>query len=89
MKDEIWKWFGSEYKVHCQRREDYEQMLRWSGCRDGGVYYYPDGYREWDVIIPKRCVNRARAILSKSRRLRQEISNSACIVPQQVTEGTN
>ena len=54
MINEIWKWFGSDYKAHCHNKEDYDEILAWTGTRPGGVYYFPDGNMEYDVIIPKR-----------------------------------
>ena len=55
----IWKWFNSEYKVYCETKEQYDEMMSWSGSDHGSVYYYPDGHLEYDVIIPRRHIKRA------------------------------
>ncbi|HUV31685.1 MAG TPA: hypothetical protein VMY05_11435 [Acidobacteriota bacterium] len=83
MKADIWKWFGNEYKVHCERREDYKTILSWPGCRWGGDYYHPDGHVEFDVIIPARHRNAAVRLLG----LRPKNSEKSSVVAQQVTEG--
>ncbi len=63
MKSEIWEWFNREYKVHCATRVLYDELLRWSGARMGGVYYLPQGGRQWDVVIPVGPYRRAVELL--------------------------
>ena len=63
MKNDIWKWFGSEFKVHCEKREDYQQIVCWTKCRPGGSYLFPDGHKEYDVIIPTSLYDRVAKLL--------------------------
>jgi hypothetical protein len=85
MPNEIWKWFGSGYRVHCQNREDYESILEWQGCRWGGVYCYPDGHLEFDVNIPARWHHRAARILG----LRPKNSANPVVENQRLTGGAD
>ncbi len=62
---DIWKCFDGKYKVHCPTREIYKQMIRWKDARYGGTYHMPDGTREYDVIIPEICYNRAIKLLTQ------------------------
>ncbi len=56
MENDIWEWFD-EYKAHCNKKEDYDEILSWEGSKHGSIYYMPDGTNEWDVIIsPKKLV---------------------------------
>lgn len=63
MKIDIWEWFDRELKVHCDHKEHYDKILRWKGCKEGGIYYYPDGTIEYDVIIPRKYEARVRNLL--------------------------
>ena len=71
MKNSIWKWFGSEYKAYCQKKEDYDKIITWSGSRHGSVYYFPNGHMEYDVIIPKRLYKRTALRLGLSLKIRE------------------
>lgn len=64
MVNEIWKWFGKECKVHCEKREDYDKIVSWEKCRPGGWYLIPDEPNEYDVIIPSLLFNRVAKQLS-------------------------
>jgi hypothetical protein len=64
LKNEIWKWFGREYKVHCEKREDYVKITSWTGCRPGGLYLFPDRHVEYDVIISPALYNRVAELLA-------------------------
>lgn len=64
MKNEIWKWFRREYKVHCEKRFDYERIVSWNRCRPGGWYLIPDERKEYDAIIPAELYNRVAELLA-------------------------
>ena len=64
VKNEIWKWFGREFKVHCERWEDYKIIVSWEKCREGGSYLFPDRHKEYDVIIPAMLYNRVAELLN-------------------------
>ena len=91
MKNEIWKWFGSEYKVHFENEDDYRQVLKWSGCRPGGVYYMPDGTREYDAIIPAAHYDRVAKLLGLPPKTHRRRKNTKItpIGTQQVTRVAN
>lgn len=82
MKNEIWKWFDSDYKVHCQRREDYDKIMSWKKSRPGGVYYIPGAPNEYDVIVPEEYVKRTAELLGLSKKSRGKSSTER----QRVTE---
>jgi len=63
----IWPFFKGQYKVHCRTGEIARQIASWSGCIRDSVYYYPDGHIEYDVIIPKKHLDRAKRILACER----------------------
>ena len=63
MKNEIWKWFGRECKVHCREREDHVKIVCWKKCRPGGWYLFPDGHIEYDALIPAVYYNRVAELL--------------------------
>ena len=63
MKNEIWKWFGRKYKVHCEKRGDYVKMISWTKCRTGGCYIFPEGHIEYDALIPAVYYNRVAELL--------------------------
>lgn len=71
MNNKIWKWFESEYKAYCQNKDDYYEILNWSGCRHGSVYYFPDGHQEYDVIIPNRLYKKTALQLGLDPKIRQ------------------
>ena len=64
MKNEIWQWFGREFKVHCERWAVYKIIVSWERCREGGSYLFPDGHKEYDVIIPTAYYNRVAELLN-------------------------
>ena len=68
LKNEIWKWFGRELKVHCEKREDYDKNVSWEKCRPGGWYLIPDEPNEYDVIIPAALYNRVAELLGLPKR---------------------
>ena len=86
MKKKIWKWFDDEFKVHCDSYQDFEKMTKWTGCRDGGIYIYPDGHNEWDVIIPGKYLRRAIKLLRAKTKRRPQNGENAIIEPQQLTK---
>lgn len=63
MDNEIWKWFGSEFKVHCNSREDYVKIVGRRKSRPGGWYLFPDGHNEYDALIPAQYYNRVARLL--------------------------
>ena len=63
MKNEIWKWFGNKYKVHCEKREDQVKIVSWTKCRPGGSYLFPDGHIEYDALIPATYYDRVSELL--------------------------
>jgi len=89
MKNEIWKWFENDYKVHCKNRDDYEKILSWKNSRPGGVYYIPGEPNEYDAIIPEEYVEKAVELLGldsksrgKSRIERQQVTGDEIAVEQ-------
>jgi len=70
MKNEIWKWFDDELKVHCENNQDYRRIMDWKGTRHGSTYLFPDGSVQYDVIIPRRLHNRAARLLGLPNRVK-------------------
>ena len=68
LKNKIWKWFGKEFKVHCEKREDYDKIVSLEMCRPGGWYLFPDRSKEYDVIIPVVLYNRVAELLGLPQR---------------------
>ena len=68
MKNEIWKWFGRKFKVHCEKREDYLRIVSWKKCRPGGSYLFPDGHKEYDALILAVYYDRAAELLALTTR---------------------
>ena len=62
MNPDIRPWFNGEYKVHCSK-EVYDAIVRWKGCRFGGVYVVPNGPKEYDVIVPESLVKKVSQTL--------------------------
>lgn len=69
MDNEIWKWFGREFKVHCKKWEDYIKIVSWKKCRPGGSYLFPGGHNEYDALIPVVYYNRVAELLDLPTRL--------------------
>lgn len=71
----VWKFFETDYKVFCPTREVYDKMIRWKGARPGGFDQWPNGAREYYVILPEDLADRASALLREY--LRSEDQKSA------------
>lgn len=63
MKNEIWRWFGNQYKCHCRKKKDYQEIMSWTGSEYGGVYLIPNEPNEYDVIISNGNLNRAKKLM--------------------------
>lgn len=62
--NDVWKWFDNRYKVHCLNKQTQEELLSWSGCEAAGIYYYPDGHLEYDVLIPAKHLVRVKRLMN-------------------------
>lgn len=69
MENEIWRWFGDEFKAYCADNKDYRKIMTWKGTRHGSTYYFPDGEIRHDVIIPYELFNRTAELLGLSERV--------------------
>ena len=67
MDNDIWKWFGTDWKAHFAYREDYDHVMRWDGVRAGGVYYIPGYSNEYDAIVPDKLYDRVCKYLKLGR----------------------
>jgi len=63
MKPSTWPWFDGRYKAHCQTKDQYDELMKWTGVGHGSVYIMPDSPREYDVIVPAKLIKRARRLL--------------------------
>ncbi|MEW6014394.1 MAG: hypothetical protein AB1690_03625 [Candidatus Zixiibacteriota bacterium] len=63
MVNDIWKWFDGKFKVHCREYDQARQILGWNGAEEGGIYQFPDGHVEMDVLIPGRLYDRVAKLL--------------------------
>ena len=68
MPQNVWPWFDGKCKVFCRTRELYDEAMSWSGSVHGSTYLYPDKPKAYDVIIPARHMNRARQLLSATKK---------------------
>lgn len=66
MKNLIWKWFECDYKVHCENRKLYDQIMTWKKSKPGGVYHIPGERNQYDAIIPEEYVDRVKKLLLKT-----------------------
>lgn len=64
MNDSIWPWFDKRYKVYCETKIQYDQLMSWTGSEHGSVYLHPNGSVMFDVIISHRNYRRAIRFLS-------------------------
>jgi len=63
MKPDIWKWSETKHRAHCQTKEQYDELMKWTGSTHGSTYTMPDSPKEYDVTIPAKMVKRARRLL--------------------------
>lgn len=58
----IWKWFKG-YRVHCETKELYDELMSWTGSKHGGIYIQGDRIVGYDVNITSKNHKRAETLL--------------------------
>jgi len=86
MKSSIWKWFETEYKVHCSNRKLYDRILTWKRSRPGGVYHIPGKPNEYDAIIPEEYVDKVNSILNSDLFNKVGVSNTRSIARSSIEQ---
>jgi hypothetical protein len=80
MVNEIWPWFGDEYKAYCASNDDYRRLMSWKGVRHGSIYWFPDGSARRDVILGRAEHNRVAKLLGLKNRvsvpMKRQVSSS-------------
>ena len=76
MVNNVWKWFDGRYKVHCLNKQTQDELLSWSGCEPAGVYYYPDGHFEYDVLVPAKHLARVKRLMADGSKTSQRLKTT-------------
>ena len=58
MKNEVWKYFGNNYKVYTENTELKNKIIEWQGCDIHGIYQHQNKVIGWDIIFPSHFYNR-------------------------------
>lgn len=63
LPNDIWKYQGNTFEVHCTDTSVGRRIASWEGCEKSAIYYYPDGHNEMDVLFPVGLYNRVAELL--------------------------
>lgn len=66
MENSIWGWFDGDYKAHVNSKEKYEELLKLTGVKAGGIYRMEDKSIEYDVILRFYQLDKVKGILGVS-----------------------
>ncbi len=70
MKNRIWYWPDHDFRVYCERNEDYRKITTRKGSLRRSTYSFPDGSVKYDVIVPRNLHNRVAELLGLPNRVR-------------------
>lgn len=87
MKNRIWKWPDDDFRVYCERNEDYRKIMSWKGARYSSIYSFPNGSVRYDVIVPRNLHNRVAELLGLPNRVRARAKRQETPLQVVVTQG--